>query len=140
MMTENQLEILEDKAALTYTDMMPLTEAVGWGKMYFPSADKLQHILTKSSHVAYIKDKSNIIAFGRVIEDGMMCMFYDICVHPDYQRKRIGSKIMNHLIDKIKHTKYVSIGLFVWSGNRTAANFYSRFGFEQSVAMELQLA
>lgn len=134
------MNILEDKSAITYADMIPLTEAVGWGRSYFPTPEKLHHCIAKSSHVAYIKNQENVIAFGRVIEDGMMCMFYDICVHPDYQRKKLGSKIMNHLIDKIKHTSYISVGLFVWSGNRTAAHFYSRFGFEHSVAMELKQA
>lgn len=134
------MNVLEDKNAITYDDIKPLTEAVRWGQAYFPSVEKWQRVIEQSSHVAYIRDQGRVIAFGRVVEDGMMCMFYDICVHPDYQRKKIGSTIMNHLIGKIHHNKYVSVGLFVWSENRTAANFYSKFGFTQSVAMELKQA
>lgn len=89
-------------------------------------------------HIAYIRENDRLIAFGRILEDGIMCMFYDICVSPDYQGKGIGTLIMNHLIDKIKHHEFISIGLFVWEGNESASEFYKKFGFEKSPAMELK--
>ena len=52
-----------------------------------------------------------------------MWMFYNISVHPDYYGKKIGTLLMNHLIDKIKDKEYISIGLFVWEGNKAAAEF-----------------
>ena len=67
-----------------------------------------------------------------------MCMFYDICVHSDYQRQGIGSIVMNHLIDKIKDKEYISIGLFVWEGNESAVNFYGTLDFKKVTAMELK--
>ena len=67
-----------------------------------------------------------------------MCMFYDICVHPEYQGKDIGTSLMNHLIDKIKDKNYISIGLFVWEGNETASEFYNKLGFMNVTAMELK--
>jgi ribosomal protein S18 acetylase RimI-like enzyme len=60
------------------------------------------------------------------------------CVHPDYQRKKLGTLLMNHLLDKVKNNQYVSIGLFTWEGNKTAPEFYSKFGFEKTSAMELK--
>ncbi|WP_237759053.1 GNAT family N-acetyltransferase [Legionella birminghamensis] len=126
------------KQNISFEEINQLTELVGWGKNYFPSPEKWERVLSASSHVAYIKIDDQLIAFGRIIEDGQMCMFYDICVHPQYQQQKIGSQLMNHLIDRIKDGNYVSIGLFVWPGNTSAKEFYQKFGFELSAAMELK--
>jgi len=65
-------------------------------------------------------------------------MFYDVCVHPNYQTNGIGRAVMDYLIEKIKDREYISIGLFVWEGNKTASEFYRKLGFEKSPAMELK--
>lgn len=133
-----QVKILDSKFALSFNDINSLTEKVGWGKNFHQTEEKWQRVLTVSTHIAYIKDNEKLIAFGRVLEDGIMCMFYDICVHPDYQKKGIGKMIMDSLIDKIKGNEYISIGLFVWDGNESASEFYRKCGFEKVTAMELK--
>ncbi|KTD46120.1 GNAT family acetyltransferase [Legionella quinlivanii] len=130
--------INESKHAISLNEINHLAELVGWGKDFFSSPHKWQTVLSASSHIAYIKEQNKLIAFGRILEDGQMCMFYDICVHPQYQRQKIGSLIMNHLINKIKGRNFVSVGLFVWQGNVNAKDFYRNFGFELSTAMELK--
>jgi GNAT superfamily N-acetyltransferase len=139
METSNQsLSILESKESITFNDITALTESVGWGKCFHQTEEKWRYVLAASTYIAYIKEDDKLIAFGRILEDGMMCMFYDICIHPDYQGKGIGTLLMNHLIDKIKDKNYISIGLFTWEGNKTVSEFYGRFGFEKSNAMELK--
>lgn len=134
----NELTILESKQDVSFTEINQLTESVGWGKNFYSTQDHWEKALDDSSYIAYIKKEGNVIAFGRILEDGQMCMFYDICVHPNYQKQSLGSRIMKHLINKVKDKNYVSIGLFVWPGNPTAAEFYNKFGFELSSAMELK--
>lgn len=130
--------ILESKDGISFKDINDLTESVGWGRNFHQSEEKWQHVLAVSSHIAYIINNDKLIAFGRILEDGIMCMFYDICVHPDHQGKNIGTLLMNHLIDKINDKEYISIGLFVWEGNSTASEFYKKRGFEKVAAMELK--
>ena len=130
--------ILESKDHISFDEICALTESVGWGKKFHKSQEKWKHVLAASTYVAYIKEHGKLIAFGRILEDGIMCMFYDICVHPDYQNKGLGSQIMKHLIDKIKDKEYISIGLFVWEGNENASEFYHKCGFEKVTAMELK--
>jgi ribosomal protein S18 acetylase RimI-like enzyme len=130
-------EILEDKNAISLQEINRLTAKVGWGDPYYETEEKWRHTCDMSGHFAYVKEKNQLIAFGRVLEDGQMCMFYDVCVDPAYQKKGLGSLIMNHLIDKVKDRQYASIGLFVWHGNASAAEFYQRFGFKIAPAMEL---
>lgn len=130
--------IIQETKDITFSDINALTESVGWGKAFHQTEAKWQHVLAVSTYIAYIKEDEKLIAFGRILEDGVMCMFFDICVHPDYQRKKIGTKIMNHLIDKIKDKEYLSIGVFTWEGNKTNPEFYKKFGFKKVNAMELK--
>ncbi len=134
----NKLTILESKEDISFIEINELTESVGWGKNFYPTKDRWEKTLTDSAYIAYIRQSDKLICFGRIVEDGQTCMFYDICVHPDYQKQSIGSLLMNHLINKIKNKNYISIGLFVWSGNATASDFYKKFGFEMVPAMELK--
>lgn len=136
MMMEVKIE--EAKDEVSFEEISQLTESVGWGKRFHQTKEKWQHVLAISAHIAYIKENGKLIAFGRVLGDGIMCMFYDICVHPTYQGNGLGTLLMNHLIDKIKDQEYVSIGLFTWEGNKTVSKFYSKLGFEHVSAMELK--
>jgi ribosomal protein S18 acetylase RimI-like enzyme len=121
---------------VTFDEINTLMEAVGWGK-YYKTEQVWNKILNSSEHVMYIRDGSCLIGFGRIVEDGIMCMFYDICVHPKYRNIGIGSFLMTELIDKVKNKEYVSIGLFTWKDNKTVDKFYEKFGFVSSHGMEL---
>jgi len=77
---------------------------------------------------------------GRILEDSLMCMFYDIVVHKEYQNKGIGKRIIKKLINKVKNKKYTSIGIFASKNNLDfLVPFYKKFGFEKSnEGMELK--
>ncbi len=130
--------ILEAKSGVHRFEMNELAEKVGWGKSYYKDEGKWEYMLARTAHVAYIKKDGQLIAFGRIVEDGKMCMFYDICVHPDHQGHDLGTLLMEHLTQKIKDKSYTSIGLFAWEANKTLPSFYSKFGFEKSMGMELK--
>lgn len=132
------MKILESKDQISFNEINILTESVGWGNEFHQTEEKWRHVLATSTYIAYIRENGRLIGFGRILEDGIMCMFYDICVHPDYQGKNIGTLLMNYLINKIKDKEYISIGLFTWEGNKTASEFYKKFGFEKVNAMELK--
>ena len=113
-----------------------LFEAIGWKRR---GKDKWLEVLSKSQFVFSVWDSERLVGFGRIMEDGVMCMFYDIGVHPEYQKKGIGKQIMNKLIDQVKDKKYASIGLFAWAKNPENIPFYEKFGFKQvKTGMELE--
>jgi|SRR3989338_3744448 len=99
---------------------------------------KWKEVLSKSRFVCSAWDGKKLVGFGRIVEDGTMCMFYDIAVHPEYRRKGVGTRIMNELVRKIKKKKYASIGLFAWKENPANISFYKKFGFVRvATGMEL---
>ncbi|MEI6835529.1 MAG: GNAT family N-acetyltransferase [Candidatus Falkowbacteria bacterium] len=106
-----------------------LMDSVGWTD--HKGEKKWREILSKSSFVYSIYDGKKMVGFGRILEDGAMCMFYDIVVHSDYQGKGIGKMIMNNLLDFVKDKNYISVSLFAWPKNKDfLLPFYKKFGFE----------
>ena len=111
-----------------------LWKAIGWKPR---GKKKWKEVLSKSHffYTAWIGKR--LIGTGRIMEDGMMCMFYDIGVHPNYQRQGVGAKILKELISKVKNKKYASIGLFAWEENVANIPFYKKFEFVKTSGMEL---
>lgn len=91
-------------------------------------AKKWEKILSKSSFVCSAWKADKLVGFGRIVEDGTMCMFYDIVVAPIHQRKGIGTQIMNCLIDKIKDKRYLWIGLFT---SKQGLPLYKKLDFKK---------
>jgi ribosomal protein S18 acetylase RimI-like enzyme len=129
--------ILEEKKSITFSEINALVKSVGWGESYYQTEEKWQRVLSLS-HISYARDNERLVGFARIVEDGIMCMVYDVCVHPDYQGRGIGVELMDALIEKTKDKGYVSIGLFVFEGNPKNIRFYGKLGFEQVVGMELK--
>ena len=103
--------------------------SVGWCTKR--GEEKWREILDKSSFVYSVFDQKQLIGMGRIVEDGIFCMFYDIIVHKDYQGKGIGKMIMKNLLEFTKNKKYSSISLFADPNNRDfLIPFYNKFGFE----------
>ena len=112
-----------------------LWNAIGWRGR---GNEKWQEVLSKSSYMCSAWDGDALVGTGRILEDGMMCMFYDIGVHPNYQRQGIGRGIMERLIHQVRDKAYGSIGLFAWEENPANVPFYEELGFEKSSGMELR--
>lgn len=106
-----------------------LRKSVGW--CVKRGEEKWKEILNKSSFVYSVFDRGKLVGMGRIVEDGMMCMFYDVVVHKDYQGKGIGKMIINNLLAFTKDKGYSSISLFADPKNKDfLLPFYNKFGFE----------
>jgi len=119
--------LFSTKKRINPSKINSLFKIVGWETR---NKNTIKKMLQKSSFVFSVWDDQSLVGFGRIVEDGIMCMFYDVCVHKDYQNNGIGTKIMETLIDQVKDKQYISIGLFVSEDNPKATNFYEKFGFK----------
>ena len=105
-----------------------LYEAVGWGR-------REDHIveegLSKTLFSISAYDEGEIVGYGRLLGDETMFIYIqDIMVHPDYQKQKIGTTIMNKLLDKISEYKITSPELRVYVGpDHNKEDFYRKFGF-----------
>ena len=121
--------------AVDVTALDRLFVAIGWKAR---GAEKWQEVLSKSTFVVTLWNEKQLVGLGRILEDGVMCMFYDIGIHPEYQGRGFGRQIMQALIDHVKDRSYASIGLFAWEENPANIPFYKKFGFEcMTSGMEL---
>lgn len=105
-----------------------LYDAVGWGSY----EDKISKIaLDNTFYSISIYDDNEIIGYGRIIGD-TICFLYiqDIMVLPKYQNKKIGTMIMNKLLDKINEVKEINPDVLVYLGaSKDKEGFYEKFGF-----------
>lgn len=109
-------------------DFNLLFDLVGWGA-HDKNVSKIA--LDNTFYSISIYDDDKIIGYGRIIGDGICYLYiHDIMVRPEYQNKKIGTMVMNKLLDKIKEVKkdneYLRVYLGVAKGKEA---FYEKFGF-----------
>ena len=109
-----------------------LYDAVGWGAY---SDDITKRALDNTFYSVSIYDEDKIIGYGRLIGDTICFMYiHDIMVLPDYQSKKIGTMIMNKLLEKINELKKENPDILVYLGaSKNKEGFYEKFGFVKSI-------
>jgi len=87
----------------------------------------LKRVFSNSRYVYFIYDENKLIGAGRALADGVDCSYIcDVAVHPEYQGKGLGSKMILQLIEASKGHK--KILLYAVPGKE---KFYARFGFKK---------
>ncbi len=106
-----------------------LFEEMGWGKR---DPDILQTAFERSYKTCIVYDEDRIIGCGRVLSDGIYyATIYDVLVHPDYQKQKIGTRIMSLLMDNLSDLIFVHL-----TSTPGKEGFYSKLGFKaQKTAM-----
>ena len=113
-----------------------LYDAVGWGAY----DEKItQKALDNTFYSVSVYDDNNIVGYGRIIGDAI-CFLYiqDIMVKPKYQGNKIGTMIMNKLLEKINEIKQENPDLRVYLGaSKNREKFYEKFGFIKRIDADL---
>ena len=105
-----------------------LYDNVGWGCY----DDEVSEVALKNTlYSVSVYEDNEIIGYGRLIGDGACFLYiHDIMVRSDYQGKRIGTLIMNKLMDKVKEYKKFNPYVRVYLGaSKNREGFYEKFGF-----------
>jgi len=104
-----------------------LFETTGWNQTYRVDADELYRAISSSWYVLSVYDNDDLVAFGRVISDGVLyAVICDLIVRPAYQGQGIGSALMERLIDRCRLHQIRVVWLFSAKGK---SSFYKNFGF-----------
>ena len=113
-----------------------LYNSVGWGA-YDENISK--KALDNTFYSISIYDEDKIIGYGRLIGDNV-CFIYvhDVMVLPKYQSKKIGTLVMNKLLEKINEIKKENPNLRVYLGaSKNREKFYEKFGFIKRIDANL---
>ena len=105
--------------------LVSLYDSVGWGHKDYPQM--LVKAIENSSFLVCAYADTELIALGRAISDGVFTVYFpDLLVKPEWQRKGIGSKIMNILLERFAgfHNQVLI------AENEVTRAFYLKQGFE----------
>lgn len=105
-----------------------LTNSVGWGER---EPHIVEEALKNTLYSLCVYDDENLVGFGRIIGDKTIFLYIqDIMVLPEYQGKRIGTGIMENLINQINKYKKVNSSIRTYLGaSKGREGFYEKFGF-----------
>lgn len=112
----------------TTTEFNMLTESVGWGTR---ENNIVEEALKNTLYSPCVYDVDKLIGYGRIIGDKTIFLYIqDIMVIPEYQGKKIGTGIMNKLIEKINEYKKINPEIRTYLGaSKGKEHFYEKFGF-----------
>jgi GNAT superfamily N-acetyltransferase len=87
--------------------MAALFEEVGWGRR---EPEQIRCAFEKSSHVIFVHDRGELIAFGRTMDDGCYyAMLVDVVVKPGRQLGGLGREIVTHLREQLAGYKFITL-------------------------------
>lgn len=114
--------------ALSYDDYCRLRESAGWLNF---SKEQAERAIDRCLYTVVAEKDGQVVAMGRLIGDGMYYMIADLVVQPAYQKRGIGSKIIDMLIGYVDKKTPVggrsSIQLVAEKGKEI---FYEKRGFK----------
>lgn len=113
---------------LNYETYYTLRESGGWNNW---SKEQAEKALENSYYSIVIFYNDNAIGMGRVVGDGIYFTIVDIVVRPEYQGRKIGTTIMNSILEYIEKNmcegSRVSVQLLAEVGKE---QFYIKQGFK----------
>lgn len=113
-------------------DFNMLYDLVGWGAY---SEEISRKALDNTFYSISVYQDDKIIGFGRLIGDSI-CFLYvqDIMVRPEHQRNKIGTLILNTLLNKINEIRKENPDVKVYLGaSKDKEGFYEQFGFVKRI-------
>lgn len=110
-----------------------LRRSVGWPGMETYYTDPL---MTSYYHIACY-DGEKFIGYVGTVSNGLTDAYIqDLMVGPTYQGQKIGTELMNRIINVLKEKNIFMISVIY--GNEELASFYKRFGFSQMLCGQMQ--
>ena len=113
-----------------------LYNSVGWGAY---NDEITKRALDNTFYSVSVYENDEIVGFWRLIGDTICFMYIqDIMVKPKFQNKKIGTMIMNKILEKIDELKKENPDIRVYLGaSKGKEKFYEKFGFVKRIDANL---
>jgi N-acetylglutamate synthase-like GNAT family acetyltransferase len=119
---------IDKNANLEPEQIEKLRVAVGWNPLH----GKYQTALENSFAHYSILEQQELIAFARVISDGVIyALIVDVMVYPAFQTRGLGSKMLEFVIEDIKLAGIKGVNVIF---DAKLEKFYESLGFEMLLA------
>lgn len=114
---------------LSYENYHKLRTSVGWANF---SINQAQTALANSLYTIIAVENDETVAMGRLIGDGQYYMIVDVIVHPDFQNQKIGTAILNLLLEYVdSHTPRGGRSSVCLIAEKGKEAFYETLGFKK---------
>lgn len=111
------------------TEILGLYTSVGWSN-YTREPDMLRRAFSNSLYALAVFDNDKLVGLIRAVGDGASIIFIqDLLILPEYQRRGIGSRLLQILMEKYK--KVYQLQLLTDDSKKNIA-FYEAMGLKKS--------
>ena len=101
-----EIELADDDVPGT-RELTALYESVGW-LLYAMDPDALAHAVDHSSVVVTARLDGELVGIARALTDDVAVLFIqEVVVHPDHQRRHLGSELAGYLLRRYSHVRRV---------------------------------
>ncbi len=102
-----EFEFVTELGRIDMTMLADLYESVGFGKAenYHKPSVSLEKLFGPGIYGFFVFHGERLIGMARVMSDDILCTWIaEICVHPDWQKKGIGSALLEKVDDRFRDT------------------------------------
>jgi GNAT superfamily N-acetyltransferase len=115
--------IISERRDIKLADIVELYRVLKWSSAEKPI--ELHNALVNSHSLVSAWDSDRLIGIGNAISDGYLVVYYPhLLVHPEYQGKGIGHKIVDRMQEKYGH-----FHMQMLTADGRAIDFYKKVGF-----------
>ena len=121
-MTIDNLKWVDNIKTINWNELSSLYKIAPLGDK---SPELLEQVFSNSMFRYFVYDNEKLVGVGRALADGADCSYIcDVAIHPNYQGRGLGKKIIERLIEDSKgHKKIILYAV------PSKEPFYAKFGF-----------
>ena len=107
-------------------EILPLYKAVGWSN-YYEHPEMIEKAYAGSLCILGAYEGEELVGIIRAVGDGYSILFIqDILVYPEYQRRGIGTALMNTLLEQYRNVYQIELAT---DNTAKTIAFYKSLGF-----------
>ena len=127
------IELREDWLSVDFEQIIDLYDSVGWSA-YTKDPKSLKKAFENSTYCLVAMDQQKVVGISRSISD-LVSIHYlqDILVHPDYQKRGIGRKVLTHLLEYFGE---VRTHMILTDDEQKQLRFYESMGYKNIKDLE----